>query len=76
MNMVNNTNRMQFSNVSTENLEDMLWNALDMDELSSEMIYGSLTGGNGVAKGTGHTVNACNVCSSNSNSTHGCGTCC
>lgn len=56
-------------------LEMTLWDALDMDELTNEMTYGSISGG-GAAKGTGHTVNACMQCASNSATTHGCQTCC
>ena len=63
----------QSANLSTTDLESALWEALDLDEFSDEMIYGSLAD---VQMGTGYTVNACNACSSNSNTTSGCRTCC
>lgn len=63
----------QLENLSATDLESILWEALELDGLSDEMIDGSL---GDVQMGTGYTVNACNACSSNSNTTSGCRTCC
>lgn len=57
-----------------ENLEDDLWQALDMDSLHDEMITGAFHDRNAVFMGTGATQNACYMCS-NSATTAGCGTC-
>lgn len=66
----------QFENVLTKDLESAMWKALDMDEFSNEMVYGSFPNGQLSGMGTGSTINACSQCSTNSNSTSGCGTCC
>jgi hypothetical protein len=63
----------QHENLSATDLERVLWEALELDDFSDEMIYGSL---GDIQMGTGYTVNACNACSSNSNTTSGCRTCC
>ena len=55
-------------------VEETLWRALDMDRLDDEMIEGSFTGAGSELMGTGHTHNACYMCS-NSATTAGCGTC-
>jgi hypothetical protein len=57
--------------VSEATVESALWEALELDDLSDEMMHGK---SGSIQMGTGHTVNACNQCS-NSNTTHGCGTC-
>jgi hypothetical protein len=69
------TDPKQLERHPANDLESVLWKALDMDDFSDEMVFGSLTSGQ-PRMGTGYTVNACNACSSNSNTTHGCGTCC
>lgn len=63
----------QLENLSATDLESVLWEALELDEFSDEMIDGSL---GDVQMGTGSTINACNACVSNSNTTSGCRTCC
>lgn len=63
----------QLENLSATDLEGVLWEALELDAFSDEMIYDSL---GDVQMGTGSTASACNGCSSNSNTTSGCRTCC
>jgi hypothetical protein len=64
---------MKPEHLASTDLESVLWDALELDNFSDEMMVGTLAD---VQMGTGYTVNACNMCSSNSNTTSGCRTCC
>lgn len=64
---------LKIENPSATDLESFLWEALELDDFSDEMMHGSMAD---VQRGTGYTVNACNQCSSNSATTSGCKTCC
>jgi len=54
--------------------EDKLWSLLEMDEIGERMAAPVVAGADDLQMGTGHTHNACYMCS-NSATTHGCGTC-
>ena len=60
--------------VMPDDLETVLWQSLEMDSLRDEMTTGSFPHGDPIFMGTGHTHNACYMCS-NSATTAGCGTC-
>ncbi len=57
-------------------LEAELWSALGMEDLERQMAGETFTAGSRLMMGTGHTVNACFMCSSSSATTAGCQTCC
>ncbi len=67
-----NSSDLQTSNAS--NVEDFIWNALEMDSLNKEMSSEKFAPTNQILMGTERTVNACNQCS-NSLTTSGCGGC-
>ena len=55
-------------------LESTLWSALDLDTVGARMAAAPPPGPEDHQMGTGHTHNACFMCS-NSAATAGCGTC-
>lgn len=54
--------------------EAAIWSILDLDETTQHMETAIAVGIDSQQMGTGHTHNACYMCS-NSATTHGCGTC-
>lgn len=57
-------------------VESAMWAALGLDDLQKEIMGESFSAGSQLVMGTGHTVNACFMCSTSSNTTAGCNTCC
>lgn len=59
---------------SARDAEEFLWASLDLDAVGDLMAEPAARGPDAQQMGTGHTHNACFMCS-NSATTHGCGTC-
>ena len=57
-----------------QDIEAMLWTSLSIDDVGEQMTDNSFPEGDPIFMGTGHTHNACYMCS-NSATTAGCNTC-